>query len=79
MATHDWLDSLSSLTSVVEGNSADVVVKDVRLDDVVEEVRTNWPEVAVDGRSGTTGEGPGVGSVVGKRRVSVLKEGDGDY
>jgi len=79
VAAHDRLDSLGSLASVVEGNGADVVVQDVRLDDVVEEVGTNRPEVAVDSRSGTTSEGPGVGSVVRKRGVGVLEEGDGDY
>jgi hypothetical protein len=79
VAAHDGLDSLGGLTSVVEGDGADVVVEDVRLNDVVEEVGTDGPKVAVDSRSGTTGECPGVGGVVRKGRVSVLKEGDGDY
>jgi len=79
VASHDRLDSLGSLASVVEWDGADVVVQDVRLNDVVEEVGTNWPEVAVDSRSGTTSECPGVGRVVWKRRISVLEEGNGDY
>jgi len=76
--THDGLDGLSSLISVVEGDGRDVVVEDVGLDDAVEEVATDEAKLAVDGGSGSTSEGPGVGIVVGERGVGVLEEGDGN-
>lgn len=79
MAAHDRLDSLGSLSSVVERNGADVVVENVGLDNFVEAERTNWPEIAVNGSACATSVGPGISSVVRKRGVSVLKESDGNY
>lgn len=76
MTTHDRLDSLGGFTSVVERNGADVVVKNMRLDDFVEAERTNGPEVAVNGSTSTTSVVPGVSSVVRKRGIGVLKEGN---
>lgn len=64
--THDSLDGLGSFVGVVEGDGADVVVQDVSLDNAVEEVRTDWPKIAVDCCGGATSEGPGVAGVVGK-------------
>ena len=78
VVAHDGLDGLSSLVSVVERNGRDVVVEDVGLDDTVEKVATNEAELAVNGGSGSTSEGPGVGIVVRKRGVGVLEEGDGN-
>lgn len=75
---HDGLDGLGSLISVVEGDGRDVVVEDVGLDDAVEKVATDEAKLAVDGSSGSTSEGPGVGIVVGERRVGVLEEGNGN-
>lgn len=78
MGAHDWLDGLGSFVSVVEGDGADVVVQNVGLDDAVEEMTADETEFTVDRCCGTTGEGPGVGVVVRKRGVGVLKVGNGD-
>lgn len=78
VAAHDGLDSLGRFVGVVEGNAADIVVQNVSLDDAVEEPAADEAEFAVDGRSSTLDEGPLLASVVGKSRVSVLKESDGN-
>lgn len=78
VTSHDWLDGLSRLIGVVEWNGRDVVVEDVGLDDTVEEVAANEAELTVDGRSGTSGEGPRIAAVVRKRGISVLEVSDGD-
>lgn len=75
---HDGADGVRCLVSVVEGNGADVVVQDVRLDDAVEQVAADEAHLAIDGGSGTADKVPLVGRVVRQRRVSVLEEGDGD-
>ena len=79
MLTHDWLDSLGGLVSVVEGDGADIVVEDVCLDDAVHELATDEAKLAVDGCSSAASVGPGRRSVVREGRVSVLEEGDCDY
>lgn len=78
VAAHDGLDGLGGLAGVVEGDGGDVVVQDVCLDDVVEDVWADGPEVAVDCGGGTTGEGPCLAGVVGESGVGVLEEGDCD-
>ena len=47
-------------------------------DDFVEEDATNKTEITVDGRGGTTGIGPGFGSVFREGRVRVLEVGYSD-
>ena len=74
---HDALDVLGRLAGVVEGDGGDEVVADVRADDVVEEVRVDEAEVAVDGCGGSAGEGPGFVVVVWHCCVGVLEECDG--
>jgi hypothetical protein len=59
MAAHDGLDGLGCEIGVVEGDGADVVVQDVRLDDAVEDVATDEAEVAVDGGGGAADVVPG--------------------
>ena len=78
VGTHDLLNSFSSLVCVIEGDCANVVVQDVGFDDTVEDVRTNGPEVAVDGCRSTTSEVPGLGTVVRKGWIGVLEESNGD-
>jgi hypothetical protein len=78
VAAHDLLDGVGGLVGVVEGNGADVVVQDVRLDDAVQERAADEAELAVDSRGGAAGVGPGLSVVVGERGVGVLEEGDGD-
>ena len=73
---HDLLDGLGGLVGVVEGDGGNVVVKDVGLDDAVEESAADEAELAVDGCSGTSGVGPGLSVVVRKSGVGVLEEGN---
>lgn len=79
VTTHDWFDGFSGFIGMVEWDSRDVVVEDVRFDDAVEQLSSDKSELSVDGRSGTTDIVPTSTSVVRKRRVSVLKIGDSDY
>lgn len=74
---HDLLDGLAGFVGVVEGDSADIVVEDVGLDDSVEDVTADETEVTVDGGSGTTGKVPDLRLVVGEGGVGVLEVSDG--
>lgn len=76
MFAHDLLDGFSGLVGIVKGNGGDEVVGNVGLDDTVEEMTADESEFTIDGCSGTTSVGPRFGVVVGKRRVSVLEEGN---
>ena len=77
--SHNRLDGFRRLISVVEWNGGDVVVKDVGLNDAVEDVAAYEAEFAVDGCGSATNVGPGIAEVVGERRVGVLEEGDCDW
>lgn len=78
MLAHNLLDGLGGFIGVVEGDGADIVVKNVGLDDTVEELSADESEFSVDGCGGSTGVCPALTGVVGKRWVSVLKVGDCD-
>lgn len=78
MATHDWLDGFGSLVGVVKWNGADVVVKNVSLDDTVEKGTADETKFAVDGCGGTTDIVPALTRVVGKGWIGVLEVGDGN-
>lgn len=78
MLAHDWLDRLGSLVSMIEGDCANIVVEHVGLNDAVEKVRSNGPEVSVDGCSCTANEVPCFGFVVGESGIGVLKVCDGN-
>ena len=78
MAAHDRLDGLTRLVSVVEGNGADKMVKDVGLDDAVQKMATHEAKLAVNGSCGPTGKIPRLWSVVWKGWVGVLEKGDRD-
>lgn len=75
---HDRLDGLGGLVRVVEGDAADVVVEDMSLDDAVEKVAADEAHLTINGSSSTTDEVPLVVGVVGKGRVGVLEESDGN-
>lgn len=75
---HNGLNGIGSLVGVVEGDSADVVMKDVGLDDAVEEVASDEAHLAVDSGSGAADEVPLTSGVVRKGRVGVLEEGNGN-
>lgn len=79
VGAHDLLDSLTGFVGIVEGDSADIVVKDVSLDDSMEDVAADKAEVTVNGRCGTAGEVPHFWLVVRETGVGVLKVGDGNY
>jgi hypothetical protein len=53
-------------------------MKDVGLDDAVQEVATDEAKFAVDGGSGAASKVPGVTGVVRKGWIGVLEVGDGD-
>jgi len=76
--SHDRLDSLASFIGVIEGNSGDVVVKDVCFYDAVEKVAAYKAEVAVDGAGSTAGESPSFRTIMRKSRISVLEICNGD-
>lgn len=61
---------------MVERNCGDVVMKDVRLDDAVEDVSADEAKLAIDCRSGPACEVPGLALVVWEGRICVLQEGD---
>lgn len=58
MLPHHGFDRLGGLVRVVEGDGADVVVEDVRLDDAVEELAADETELAIDGGGRAAGVGP---------------------
>lgn len=60
---------------MVERDSGHEMMADVRADDVVEEMRVDEAEVAVDGGGCAACECPGCGGVVGEGGVGVLEEG----
>lgn len=78
MQPHYLLDGLAGLVGVVKWDGADVVVKDVCLDNTVENVTANESEVAVNSGSCSAGEIPSFGVIVRKSGVGVLKVGDGN-
>jgi len=79
VAPHDRLDGLSGFVGVIEGNCADVVVKNVSLNDAVEKLTTDKAKFAVNGCSGSANIVPGGSIIVRKRRVCMLKVGDSDW
>ena len=78
MVTHHFPDVLRGLAGVVEGDGGDKVVADMGADDVVEEVRVNETQIAINGGRGATRECPSFVVVVRHAGICVLKEGDGD-
>jgi hypothetical protein len=75
---HNRLDGLGGFVRIIEGNGADIVVQNVGLDDSMKQLPTNEAELAVDGCGGAASKIPGVGVVVGKCWVCVLKESNGN-
>jgi hypothetical protein len=79
MTTHNWLDGFGGFICVVERDGADVVVKNVGLDDAVEESAADETKFTINCCSSSTNIVPAFGRVVRKRWVSVLKVGDGNW
>lgn len=78
MLTEHGFDGFGGFIGMVEWNRRDEVVQDVRFDDAVQEMATDKAELAIDGRSSSTGKVPGFSGVVGKRWISVLEVCDGN-
>lgn len=78
MFTKNLLNSLSTLATVVEGDTGDKVMEHMGLDNVVEDVLANEAKVTVNGSSGTTGKVPLSNVVMGEGRVRVLQVSDKD-
>ena len=76
MAAHDGLDGLAGLVGIIEGDRADVMVKNVGFDDAVEELAPNEAKFTVDSGCCAASVCPGCGSVMRQSWVRVLKEGD---
>lgn len=76
VVAHNLLDGSSGLSGVVKGNSRDVVVQHMSLDDIVENVLAHETKVAVNSGSSTSGKRPLVVVVVGHGGVRVLQESD---
>lgn len=76
--SHDLLDGLAGLIGVVEGDGADIVVKNMGFNDAMEDVATDEAKVTINGSSSSTGEVPRLGLVVGEGGVGVLEESDGN-
>lgn len=79
MTTHDRLNGFTGLIRVVEWDGADVVVKDVGLNDTVEESAADETEFTIDCCSGSTNIIPAPGCVVRKSWVGVLEVGDSNW
>ena len=64
---------------MVEGDSADIVVKNVGLNDAVKESATNETEFAVNCRSCTTDIVPACARIMGKSWIGMLKVSDSNW
>lgn len=78
MLAHDWLDSLGGFIGVVEWDGANIVVKDVGLDNAVEKSAADEAELTVNGCSSSSDVVPALTGIVRKRAVGVLKKSDGN-
>ena len=79
MASHNRLDRLGCLVCVIEWNRADIVMKDVGLDDTMQELAADEAKFAINSGRCTTGIVPAGWGVVRKAGISVLEESDGNY
>lgn len=77
MSAHDFLDSLRRLIGMVERDCADVVVKNMCLNDTVQELSTDKTEFSIDRCGGSSSVRPALRGVVGERRIGVLQISDG--
>ena len=78
MATHDGLDRLRGLVSVVEWDGGDVMVENMGLDNTVHKGAANEAKFSVNGCRGAPGVAPSLGGGVRKGGVRVLKESNRD-
>lgn len=74
VSTQNWLDSLGSLVGIVEWDSGNKVVDNVRLNDTVKKVPSDKPKFTVNGSGSTTGEVPSLVLIMWEGRIGVLEE-----
>lgn len=74
MLTHNLLDGLGGLISIVEGDRGNEVMGNVGLNDAVEQVAADESKFTINGCRSTTNVVPAFRVVVGKRGISMLKE-----
>jgi len=79
VASHDRLDGLGCLISVVEWDCADIVVEDVSFNDAVEKSAADEAKLAINSCGGTTNIVPAFSTVVRKSWVGVLEICDGNF
>jgi len=75
---HYVLDRLSRFIRIVKWNCADIVMKNMSLDDPVEEIATNEAKFTIDGGSCAPREVPSLWFVMGQTRIGVLEIGNRD-
>ena len=76
--THDRLDCLGCLIRIVERDGADIVVKDVSLDDTMKKGTADESELAIDGSRCPTDIVPAARGVMRECGIGVLEECDGN-
>lgn len=78
VSPHHLTNRYRSFPGVVEGYCTYEVVADVSPNDVVEQVFVNESKIPIDGCSGTSHKCPCAISVMRKRTICVMKEGNGN-
>jgi len=76
MFLKDLLEVSRGLFSMVERDPGAQVMRDVRLGNTVKQVLPDEAKVTIDRRQRATSKCPRVSSIMGKRRIRVLKVGD---
>lgn len=79
MLAHNFLDGFAGLVRIVEWDSANVVMKNVSLDDAVEKFTADETEFTIDCRCGATCEVPDGSVIMRKTRIGMLEVGDGNW
>ena len=79
MFAQDGLDGFRCLVGVVERNGGYEMMQDMSFHNAVHEVPADEAELAIDGGGCSAGEVPGIGFIMRKSRIGVLKECDPYY
>lgn len=75
---HDLLDGLGSLIGIIERDRGNVVVSNMGLDNTVKQMTADESKFTINGCCGATNVVPAFRVVVGKCRIGVLEESDGN-
>ena len=79
MFAHDWLDGLSGLICMIERYGANVMVKNMSLNDPMEKLPANKPKLPINCRCCASCICPGGRGVVRQGRICMLQESDGHF